>query len=57
MHAYVIQEDNSIIGAFKVMRRLDLEDFRTGFNYLKRFAGDIIKREEEKLREELHTSE
>ena len=53
----VIREDSSIIGAFKVMRRLDLEDFRTGFNYLKRFAGDIIKREEEKLREELHTSE
>ncbi len=39
------------------MRRLDLEDFRTGFNYLKRFAGDIIKREEEKLREELCVSE
>jgi len=53
----VIREDSSIIGAFKVMRRLDLEDFRTGFAYLKRFAGDIIIREEEKLREELHTSE
>jgi len=53
----VIREDSSIIGAFKVMRRLDLEDFRTGFNYLKRFAGDVIRREEEKLREELHTSE
>jgi len=55
--ADVIREDSSIIGAFKVMRRLDLEDFRTGFNYLKRFAGDIITREEQKLREELHTSE
>jgi len=55
--ADVIREDSSIIGAFKVMRRLDLEDFRTGFAYLKRFAGDIIIREEEKLREELHTSE
>jgi integrase len=53
----VIREDSSIIGAFKVMRRLDLEDFRTGFNYLKRFAGDIIKREEQKLTEALQTSE
>jgi integrase len=42
----VIKKDSSIIGAFRVMRRLDLEDFRTGFNYLKRFAADIIEREE-----------
>lgn len=49
----VIKSDPSIIGAFKVMRRLDLEDFRTGFNYLRRYAGDVIRREEEKLREEL----
>jgi len=53
----VIREDSSIIGAFKVMRRLDLEDFRTGFNYLRRFAGDVIRREEEELREELRKSE
>lgn len=53
----VIKSDPSIIGAFKVMRRLDLEDFRTGFNYLRRYAGDVIRREEEKLREQLHTSE
>jgi integrase len=48
----VIKADPSIIGAFRVMRRLDLEDYRTGFNYLRRFAGDVIRREEEKLREE-----
>jgi len=48
----VIKQDSSIIGAFKVMRRLDLEDYRTGFNYLKRYAGDVIRREEEKLRTE-----
>lgn len=41
----VIKTDPSIIGAFKVMRRLDLKDYRTGFNYLKRFASDIIMRE------------
>jgi hypothetical protein len=44
----VIKEDSSIIAAFKVQRRLDLEDMRTGFNYLRRFASDIIKREEQK---------
>lgn len=44
----VIKQDNSIIAAFKVQRRLDLADFRTGFNYLKRFATDVIEREEQK---------
>jgi len=53
----VVKSDSSIIGAFKVQRRLDLEDYRTGFNYLRRFAGDVIRREEEKLREELRVSE
>jgi len=43
----VIKQDSSIIGAFKVQRRLDLEDYRTGFNYLKRFAADVIERETE----------
>lgn len=49
----VIKEDSSIIGAFKVMRRLDLEDYRTGFNYLKRFAADILMKEEAKLKENI----
>jgi hypothetical protein len=40
----VVKQDNSIIAAFKVQKRLDLEDMRTGFNYLQRFAKDIIKR-------------
>ncbi len=42
----IVKHDNSIIAAFKVQKRLDLEDLRTGFNYLQRFATDIIKREE-----------
>jgi hypothetical protein len=41
----IVKQDNSIIAAFKVQKRLDLEDIRTGFNYLQRFAKDIIKRE------------
>ena len=41
----VIKQDNSIIAAFKVQRRLDLEDIKTGFNYLRRFSADVIKRE------------
>jgi integrase len=42
----VIKSDSSIMGAFKVQRRLDLEDFRTGFSYLRRFAADVIEREQ-----------
>ena len=41
----VIKQDSSLMGAFKVMRRLDLSDFRTGYNYLRRFASDVIERE------------
>jgi len=44
----VIKQDSSIIGAFKVQRRLDLEDHRTGLRYLVRFSSDIIERELEK---------
>jgi len=42
----VIKDDPSIIGAFRVMRRLDLEDYRTGFSYLRRYAVDIIRKQE-----------
>jgi hypothetical protein len=45
--ADIIQRDNSIIAAFKVQRRLDLESCTTGFNYLRRFATDVIQRESE----------
>ncbi|MBT0160009.1 site-specific integrase [Candidatus Bathyarchaeota archaeon A05DMB-2] len=41
----VVKSDPSIIGAFKVQRRLDLESVQTGFNYVRRFASDIITRE------------
>jgi hypothetical protein len=40
----IVRQDNSIIAAFKVQKRLDLEDMRTGFNYLQRFAKDVINR-------------
>jgi site-specific recombinase XerD len=43
----VIKEDSTIIAAFKVQRRLDLESYTTGFNYLRRFSSDVIKREME----------
>lgn len=42
----IVKQDNSIIAAFKVQKRLDLENMRTGFNYLQRFAKDVIKREQ-----------
>jgi len=41
----IVKRDNSIIAAFKVQKRLDLEDMRTGFNYLQRFAKDVINRQ------------
>jgi integrase len=41
----VVKKDPSIIGAFKVQRRLDLENIQTGFRYLKRFSSDLIERE------------
>jgi integrase len=44
----IIKQDNSIIAAFKVQRRLDLESVNTGFNYLRRFSADIIRREEQR---------
>lgn len=45
----IVKQDNSIIAAFKVQKRLDLEDMRTGFNYLQRFATDVVKREASKV--------
>jgi len=45
----IVKQDNSIIAAFKVQKRLDLEDMRTGFSYLQRFAKDVIKREERSI--------
>lgn len=43
--ADIVHEDPSIIAAFKVKKRLDLEDIKTGFRYLDRYAVDIIDRE------------
>lgn len=45
----IIKKDPTLIGIFKVMQRLDLESYETGFHYLRRFAGDIIIREEQKF--------
>jgi integrase len=47
----IVKNDPTLIGIFKVMQRLDLEDYRTGFNYLKRYAGDVIQREQKKVME------
>jgi len=43
----VIKANPSMIGAFKIINRLDLENL-IGFNYLKRYASELIQREEEK---------
>jgi hypothetical protein len=47
--ADIVKQDSSLIGAFRVQRRLDLESFQTGFNYLKRYAADVIEREVAKV--------
>jgi hypothetical protein len=39
----VVNQDDSIIAAFKVKKRLDLEDITTGFRYLDRYSKDVIK--------------
>ena len=41
----IVKQDDSIIAAFKVQKRLDLADMRTGFNFLQRFVKDVVKRE------------
>lgn len=43
--ADIIRSDPTIMAPFRVMQRLDLEDFRTAFNYMRRFAIDVIERE------------
>ena len=47
--ADVVKSDSTIIGAFRIQRRLDLDDYRTGFNYVRRFASDVIQRELKEL--------
>jgi len=44
--ADIIKKDASIVGAFRVQRRLDLEDMKTGLRYLARYANDVIMRSE-----------
>lgn len=43
--AQVVQQDPSIMGAYKVKERLNLESVQTGFRYLERWASDVIRRE------------
>lgn len=49
--ADIIRKDPSIIGAFKVQRRLDLESYTTAFNYLRRYGTDIIERENPRVKD------
>jgi hypothetical protein len=50
--ASIVKKDPSIIAPFKVMRRLNLESFTTAFNYMRRYAEDVIDTQEEKDRTE-----
>ncbi|MDH5439033.1 MAG: hypothetical protein OEZ48_00035 [Candidatus Bathyarchaeota archaeon] len=42
--AEVVRSDNTIMAAFKVMLRLDLEDEKTALKYVRRYAVDVIRR-------------
>lgn len=42
--AEVVREDSSIFGVFKVMMRLDLEKESTAWNYMRRYAIDVINK-------------
>jgi len=49
--ASIVKKDPTIIAPFKVMRRLDLESFTTAFNYMRRYAEDIIESQENRQEE------
>ena len=40
----VVQTDDSINGVFTIQQTLDLSDFRTAFNYIRRFSKQIMQR-------------
>ena len=42
----VVQTDDSINAIFKVQQTLDLSDFRTAFNYVRRFSKQIMARQQ-----------
>lgn len=44
--AEVVKKDPSLIGVFKVMMRLDLEKETTAWNYMRRYAVDLIDHKE-----------
>ena len=41
----VVQQDQSINAIFKVQQTLDLSDFRTAFNYVRRFSKQVVQRQ------------
>jgi integrase len=43
--ADIVRADPTLTAVFKVQRRLDLESYDVAFNYLKRYASDVIERE------------
>jgi len=44
--AEIVRADPSIIGVFKVQRRLDLEATQTAWRYVQRYAVDVIEHED-----------
>ena len=46
MGAEIVRADPTIMAAFKVMKRLDLEDYNTRLRYMRRYAIDVIELEQ-----------
>lgn len=51
--AEIVKADPTLIGMFKVLNRLDLENLETARRYVKRFVGDLIEAEPTKREREL----
>jgi integrase len=50
-----IKNDPTLIGVFRVQRRLDLEDTQSAFRYFQRYATDIINRGKKETKDKIAT--
>jgi hypothetical protein len=41
--AEIVKADPTLVGMFKVLTRLDLENLETARRYVKRYVGDVIE--------------
>ena len=51
--AEVVKKDPTVIGVFKVMRRLDLDSEEAAWRYIRRYATDVIEYEEKQKKKQV----